>query len=367
MQRRLWKEVYRDSRGGLIELARRTYFTYVDEGLVAEAAQYISIESSEMVTATQGVVDSVRYALRPDAPFTTGALFSSVVNSGNQNAYLYQHRDQMEVPVLYTNGSASELRSIDYEPFGRASIKSISSYAPSVSEGTNLRFSGQYWDEEIEASYNLFRHYDVSTGRYQSKDPIGLRGNLNEYIFASANPLLFGDPLGLVAVYMEGYTPFGGGGFMFGWDRHGVPFLTVRMGFGLGVGVGVDLSPEITGYKKPICDSRNNERPIGGMTAGVFAGASVKAFKVASYTPLDWHAGWGENEYSTLLGDFMPGFRRKEPYPYSTPFEINPTPKVELPDDASGLKALISMGVSAGAEISMFGPGVGCGCAPHSP
>ena len=42
----------------------------------------------------------------------------------------------------------------------------------------NLRFPGQYYDQETGLHYNYFRDYDPSTGRYIQSDLIGLRGGL---------------------------------------------------------------------------------------------------------------------------------------------------------------------------------------------
>ncbi len=58
-------------------------------------------------------------------------------------------------------------------------------------------YPGQYVDEETGLAYNRFRYYDVESGRYLSKDPIGLAGNNpNFYAYISDNNLLI-DPLGL--------------------------------------------------------------------------------------------------------------------------------------------------------------------------
>jgi RHS repeat-associated protein len=63
----------------------------------------------------------------------------------------------------------------------------------------NLRFAGQYADEESGLHYNRFRYYDNGTGQYLSPDPIGLSGGVNPYGYVH-NPLKYVDPLGLVCV-----------------------------------------------------------------------------------------------------------------------------------------------------------------------
>jgi RHS repeat-associated protein len=60
----------------------------------------------------------------------------------------------------------------------------------------NLRFQGQYFDEETGLHYNRFRYYDPDTGRFVGQDPIGLEGGENAYQYAS-NPISWIDTLGL--------------------------------------------------------------------------------------------------------------------------------------------------------------------------
>lgn len=61
----------------------------------------------------------------------------------------------------------------------------------------DLRFPGQRYDDSMGASYNLFRDYDPSVGRYLESDPIGLIGGSSTYGYVSSSPLLSSDPAGL--------------------------------------------------------------------------------------------------------------------------------------------------------------------------
>ncbi|WP_279608079.1 RHS repeat domain-containing protein [Burkholderia pyrrocinia] len=72
-------------------------------------------------------------------------------------------------------------------------------------EATNpIRFPGQYHDEETGLHHNRHRYYDPSSGRFISKDPIGLAGGLNAFQYAP-NPVEWVDPFGLA-------REFGGAG-----------------------------------------------------------------------------------------------------------------------------------------------------------
>jgi RHS repeat-associated protein len=59
-----------------------------------------------------------------------------------------------------------------------------------------LRFPGQYHDPESTLNYNYHRHYDPTTARYVTADPLGLAPAPNPQAYVT-NPLGWLDPLGL--------------------------------------------------------------------------------------------------------------------------------------------------------------------------
>lgn len=87
--------------------------------------------------------------------------------------------------------------SVRYSLFGKATVE-----VETVEN--NLRFPGQYSDQETGLHYNYHRYYDPMTGRYLRVDPVGSligRVFINEinhlYVYGNNNPIKSTDPLGL--------------------------------------------------------------------------------------------------------------------------------------------------------------------------
>jgi RHS repeat-associated protein len=89
-----------------------------------------------------------------------------------------------------TDEAGNIVWSAKYKAWGEASITAKEGYK------NPLRFQGQYFDHETGLHYNRHRYYDPQTGRFISKDPIGLAGGLNLHAYAP-NPVTWVDPLGL--------------------------------------------------------------------------------------------------------------------------------------------------------------------------
>jgi RHS repeat-associated protein len=103
----------------------------------------------------------------------------------------YYHTDHLGTSRAMTNNSRAIVWKVQTDPFGNelpGGIKSVEN---------NLRFPGQYYDQESGLHYNYFRDYDPKTGRYIQSDPIGLFGGINTYSYVRSNPLRLKDPSGL--------------------------------------------------------------------------------------------------------------------------------------------------------------------------
>jgi RHS repeat-associated protein len=107
-----------------------------------------------------------------------------------QETLSYLHTDHLQTPRLATDANRQVVWRWEGEAFGNT--------APSGSITVNLRFPGQYFDQETGLHYNWHRYYDPRIGRYITSDPIGLRGGLNTYAYAKDNPLRWVDPKGLL-------------------------------------------------------------------------------------------------------------------------------------------------------------------------
>jgi RHS repeat-associated protein len=143
------------------------YFLYSETGLLAEANSHGQLRKAygfDPRPALLGVwsTDPIWQADLTNNSLTNGA-----------TSYHYLHTDHLATPVLATDKAGSVTWKGASEAFGAT--------MPTV-EATqmNLRFPGQYWDQETQTHYNFNRDYLPGLGRYVQGDPIGLDGGLND-------------------------------------------------------------------------------------------------------------------------------------------------------------------------------------------
>jgi RHS repeat-associated protein len=138
----------------------------------------------------------------------------------------YYHNDHLGTPQRMTDQTVTVVWAADYLPFGQADVNV-------ATVENNLRFAGQYFDEETGLHYNWHRYYDPGLGRFLRPDPshseqskgVGIPyllpyflrkpNEFNNYSYVQNNPLQSIDPFGLAACgsgltsYIVPDTPFG--------------------------------------------------------------------------------------------------------------------------------------------------------------
>jgi RHS repeat-associated protein len=131
----------------------------------------------------------------------------------------YIHSDHLDTPRVVTNAQNQVIWQNPplSEPFGSGAPDEDPD-GDATPFTLNLRFPGQYFNQEINAHYNYYRdHYFPSLGRYGQSDPIGLLGGINTYAYVNGSPLRWGDPLGLYcgSGILGAYIPNSPSGFPF--------------------------------------------------------------------------------------------------------------------------------------------------------
>ena len=160
-----------------------------------------------------------------------------------------------------------------YEAFGKAAVD------PDSTIINNLRFPGQYLDEETGLHWNWHRYYDPGTGRYVSEDPIGLSGgDENTYRYSFNNPQYFSDPDGLSSINRiivceyNGNLQYGAEAFVFHGDEVSRYTVNIRADNGTRIADG-------TYYYKAGTHKMSGGRKSGGFNNN---GWSYKALNIFS-------------------------------------------------------------------------------------
>ncbi len=130
-----------------------------------------------------------RQANRDDQFGATGQLLPDRLAGVEPHTY-YVITDHLGTPQMLTDQNQAVVWQTEQTPFGEITQTTGNLIQP-------LRFPGQYADPETGYSYNYFRDYDPTLGRYVQSDPIGLEGGFNTYGYVLQNPLSHSDFYGL--------------------------------------------------------------------------------------------------------------------------------------------------------------------------
>ena len=172
MGRRYSKKVYTGSTGNWT-LASEQKFVYNNYKQIAE------YNGSDVLQKTY-----TWQPIRPDVPLWVkdGTNYYYYIVDGNKNI-----RSMVDV-------SGNEVAQYDYNPFGKI-VASSGTYKDS----NKYRFSSEYHDDESGLIYYNYRYYNVDSGRWTNRDPMGEKGGYNLYSFINNSSIGHWDILGLIS------------------------------------------------------------------------------------------------------------------------------------------------------------------------
>jgi RHS repeat-associated protein len=110
------------------------------------------------------------------------------------------HVDHLNRPVMLTDAAKVNVWWASYEPFGKVR-------ATGGALTQNLGLPGQWFQLESGLAHNWHRHYDPTTGRYTTADPLGFVDGPSVFAYAGNGPHRMVDPSGLDNPSMG---PYGG-------------------------------------------------------------------------------------------------------------------------------------------------------------
>jgi RHS repeat-associated protein len=169
LKQRVSKTVYRDGT------VQKYYYLWRDEKLVAE------IDSNGQVVAQYLYMIEATKLATPIAKLYA-------------HKTLYIHSDHRATPIAMTNDQQKIVWQKD---------------ANTANEETlNIRFPGQYYDQETGLHDNWHRSFNPATGSYLQPDPLGYPDGPNAYLYASGDPINKVDVKGLYETDVHYYMTY---------------------------------------------------------------------------------------------------------------------------------------------------------------
>jgi RHS repeat-associated protein len=147
-----------------------------------QSARYIYLPTASGPMPVAAIYGTKHYAIQSDHLNTPRRLVQSDGQVAWQWAYSAFGDEQ---PTVAKNRFANTSLN---QSFGSTTVAAVT---------FNLRYPGQYYDQESNLHYNWHRSLDTKVGRYTQSDPIGLDGGWNRYSYVGGNALSRVDPLGL--------------------------------------------------------------------------------------------------------------------------------------------------------------------------
>ena len=140
------------------------------------------------------------------ASYTWGAGIDNLLAVHVNGAAYYPLTDIQGTIWGYADANNAIVARFEYDAWGN--ILSSTSSVPALARN-RYRFQCREWSAATGLINFRMRWYDAVTGRWLSKDPIGLSGGLNLYAFCHCNPMCNIDPIGNIdlptAIQVSGF------------------------------------------------------------------------------------------------------------------------------------------------------------------
>ena len=155
----------------------------------AQVVRYTYDEAHHLIAENSGTGAAIRtYVWRDDTPLAQ-------IDHVPSRRIIYLETDHLNTPRVARDQARNVVWTWDSDAFGATPPNPNPSGAGVVT--INLRFPGQYYDQETGLHYNGFRYYHPGMGQYVQPDPIGLRGgSFSTYAYVNGNPLRYADSTG---------------------------------------------------------------------------------------------------------------------------------------------------------------------------
>jgi RHS repeat-associated protein len=174
-----------------------TSYTYRYDGLLNRVATVTNSVEKRYITDRGTVLAETDTSGNITAYYVYGMGLIEKITPDEQS-YTY-HYDGTGSTIAMTDSNGNIVNEYAYDEFGN-----IVGNSETVSNP--FKYVGQYGVmDEGNGLYNMrARYYDPRTGRFISKDPIGLWGGLNFYSYANNNSMNWIDPWGLQEILLFG-------------------------------------------------------------------------------------------------------------------------------------------------------------------
>jgi RHS repeat-associated protein len=178
-------------------LGRRVF---ISQGSATNYMVYDGQQVIADVNATGGLVRSYAWAPGIDR------LLAMTVYSGTTGTTYFAISDHLGTVHALANTNGVIVESYRFDAFGRV-LDVFGSNGQAISQsaiGNRFLWAGKEYSWATGLYHNRARTYDPITGRFLSKDPSGISGGLNEYVYCSSDPVNQIDWSGLAEELVQG-------------------------------------------------------------------------------------------------------------------------------------------------------------------